>query len=272
MNLWTGTWATCRFELARSVTLQRMVFATVLALFPPLMVFVLGLGLRILEADNEVSQADVQAVVRFFPLIIIFLVTIVCVLSLLLWATTNVYSDLEGKSWIFLATRPRGRIAVLMGKYFAAVVQAFVIAEVSIVLSILVTARGTFSDPTQFWISLSGVILIACFVYGAILSLIGTLFYRRAMVIGAGYLIAVELLLANIPALVCNLTVRRHLFDLGIRWVGWFFPGEDNMYRIQYGWYPQWVNLAALGAMTVLALLAASHVVQTREYLTADET
>ena len=272
MNLWTGTWATCRFELARSLTFQRAVFASVLAFFPPIMVFVLSQGMRILQAGNEVDAADVQSVVRFFPLIIIFLVTIVCVLSLLLWATTNVYSDLEGKSWIFLATRPRGRIAVLLGKYIAAVVQAFVIAEIAIALSILLTPGGTFSDPTQFWISLSGVILIACFVYGAILSLIGTLFYRRAMVIGAGYLIAVELLLANVPALVCNFTVRRHLFDLGVRWIGWFFPGADSMYRIQYGWYPQWVNLAALGAMAVVALMVACHIVQTREYLTADET
>lgn len=271
MNLLIGTWATLAYELKRSLQFQRLVYSGILALFPPAMIFFLGWGARVLAAQPQVDSEPIEVLFDALPGILIILVAVVCLLSLLLWATTNVNSELEGQSWIFVAVRSQGRTALLLGKYLASAFLAFVVCETAILLSLLVMVPGVLSDPTSFWLSLSAIAAIGCLVYGATLSLIGVVFYRRAMVIGAGYIIVAELVLPNVPSVICNFTARRHLFDLGLRWIGWFLPGDDNIYRIQYGWHPLWINLASLAAMAIVSLLIAMYWIRGKEYISAEE-
>jgi hypothetical protein len=93
------------------------------------------------------------------------------------------------------------------------------------------------------------------------------------MVVGVGYVIGWEIVIANLPALVNRLAVRYHLQSLGIAWLGDFLPpGIADYYAEIYG--PQSVpyHLLALAIVTILCLLAGMFVIVNRQYITSDET
>ena len=143
MNLLRSIYATILFEFKRSMSPQRLALAGVLSLFPPTMLFfttVSGSNLPITE------------------LLILILVGMVSVLAQLLWATPNVYSELEGKSWIFLASRPRGRIALFLGKYVSSVVFSYAICFIAITLCLAIKTYvppRAMTNPALDWISLN---------------------------------------------------------------------------------------------------------------------
>ena len=266
MNNWIhSALVTCGFELRRSFTFQRAAVSVVMALFPPMMMTLLILGPKAVDPSTSLSFAE---------FVIVFLVALVCLLTLLLWATPNVYSELEGKSWLFIASRPGGRIGIFLGKYFAAVLGSFAVSFVALSLSVAIVSRiGTLQDPLRLWFSLCGIYGLACLSYGAVFSLIGTITYRRAMVVGVGYLIAWEIIMANLPALVNRLAVRYHLQSLGIAWLGYFLPPDtEEVYSQIYGPQSPAFHLLALAVVTILCLLAGMFVIVNRQYITSDET
>jgi hypothetical protein len=278
MRNWiTGTLSTLRFELNRSFTLQRTSVSLVLALFPPLMVSLIFGGTRL--AENVVQNDDVidgiSSIQAHTPFAIIFLVSLVCLLSLLLWATPNVYSELEGKSWGFISSRPGGRMAIFLGKFLSAIMVSFVISMIAMSLSMLVTHRmNLLEDARQLWISLMGIYLLACAAYGAVFSMLGTIFFKRAMVVAAGYLVASEVFLASVPAVIGKFTMRFHLQELGIRWIGFFLPVDnEHEYRMMFGEpLPVWVHLLSLGIGISLCLLIGAIVITNRQYITSEES
>lgn len=262
-----GAIATCFFELKRSFTLQRGMVAAVLSLFPPAMVFLL---LFVAFTQNA------QEIIGELKMMVVLLVSLVCVLSILLWATPNVYSELEGKSWIFSASRPKGRTSLLLGKYLASVFYSFMVCEIAICLSLFlavvfnVPSRDVLAD----WAALSGIFLLGSITFGAIFSLIGTLFFKRAMVVGAVYVIVVECICGMMPSLIGKFTFQYHLRSLGLEWLGFFLPPpfEDKTYKIIYGDHEQWFHLACLGGATIVILGIAIVIINWRQYITSDET
>ncbi len=267
-----GALATCSFELRRSFTFQRTAVSAVLALFPPVM---LGLLIFAMEMSGD-SQA--RTVVQDFATVLtLLLVSLVCLLSLLLWATPNVYSELEGKSWSFVASRPGGRVSVFIGKFLASFVVSYGISVVSISLCVMLAgSRLGIKDPQMLWISLCGIYFLGCCVYGALFSLIGTYFIKRAMVVAAGYLIGSDLIVASIPgALINKLTIRYHLQEIGISWLGWFFPTptKEEDYRLVFGeGLPTWLHVAIIVGITASALALGTWSIVNREYITSDQT
>lgn len=271
MNNWVnGMLATCRFELRRSFTAQRTGVSIVLALFPPFM-----LTLMIGAAQVSENQHADQVVSNSTPFAIVFLVSLVTLLSLLLWATPNVYSELEGKSWAFIASRPGGRISIYLGKFLTSVLVTFAISFSAMTLCVVfANQRLSLPDPEQLWLSLLAIYALACFVYGAIFSMLGTFFFKRAMVVAAGYLIGSEVFLATIPAVISKLTMRFHLQELGIHWIGFFVPFESiDEYRMLYGpAWPAWVGILILIGTGTLALVVGGFVITNQQYITSDET
>ena len=61
-----------------------------------------------------------------------------------LWATPAISAELERRSWVYLAVRPNGGTAVLLGKYLAAVswVLTAALVGLAIALAISPTARN----------------------------------------------------------------------------------------------------------------------------------
>lgn len=263
-----GALATCRFELTRSFSPQRIMASLGLAMFPPVMLWLVIMG--------ATRSGDAVNVLSYVTFTIIFLVALVCLLSLLLWATPNVHGELEGKTWSFIAMRPGGRISSFLGKYVTAVLVSFSIAFLSLTFSVLVADRygtlGIGAEPWKKWGILCGIFAIASFVYGAILSAIGTIFTKRAMVVGAGFLIGAETILSAVPAVVSRFTMSYHLRRLGELWLGWFLPDSQMEYEILFGKAgPVWFHLLCIGAVGVIALIVGMLVVVNREYAAGEE-
>ncbi len=271
MSSWLGgALATSRFEIARSFTIQRNGIFAVLTLFPPAMVTLI-LGASQFTGQGAANGGDI---LNLIPFLIVFLTSLVLLLAMLLWATPNVYSELEGKTWIFLASRPSGRISLFLGKYLTAIFFSYAIAMIATSLSIAVADRMLMlEDPGRLWLSLAGIYGLACVGYGAIFSAMGTIFFKRSMVVAAGYLIGSEVFLASVPALIGKLTLRYHLQELGIRWIGFFLPVDNEPeYRLMYGpAWPLWGNLLVILIVTALGLMIGLIVVTNRQYITSEE-
>ena len=267
-NWLTGAVATFTFEIRRSFTYHRLSIAVALSLFPPLMISVIA---RIFVRGDRVA-GDIGQYIEFT---MVFLVALVCLLMLLLWATPNVHSELEGKTWNFVVVRPGGRVACFLGKYLVAVMISFVTALISLSGCLLV-ANHFFAveDPEYKLVCLATVYGLACLVYGAIFSAIGTIFIKRAMVVGAGFLIGVEVFLSMLPALVSKFAMSYHLRETGLAWLGWFVPEySEETYRFEFGEaWPVWMHITCILVMTVVALLVGMIVITNRQYVTLEES
>ncbi len=275
-HLTLGALATCMFELRRSFTFQRISVSVVLALFPPVMLGLMTFGATV--AEQASSGQSISTLADFASFLIIFLVALVLLLSLLLWATPTVYSELEGKSWSFIASRPGGRVSMFLGKFLASVLVGFAIAAFAISTCVAI-AQFSFGmvRPIETWFEMMGIYLLASLVYGALFSLIGTLFAKRAMVVAAAFLFGFDIVVASIPgALINKFTVRYHLQEIGIEWLGWFLPasGPNGLeeYRFIYGeQWPVWIHIAIIAALTLACLGTGCYVIKNREYITGDE-
>lgn len=264
-DLCNSVLATCLYQLQSSFRIQRIAVTLILTAFPPVMLSFAILGSNTLQGG-----------VPYLEFVIVLLVSVVCILSLLLWATPNVYTELEGKSWIFLACRPRGRIACFLGKFLASFLTAFLISFFSLTACILIAEQFVgIENALRCWLALVGIYLLATMAYASLMSLIGTVAVRRSMVIAAGFVIGWEIILAQIPTIVSRFTVRYHLQSIGFEWMGWFIPNgilpKERYYEI-YGqpWLPG--NYAALLLITAFGLVAGCMVITRRQYITSDET
>jgi len=259
-NFWGKVAATIRFDYRRSLTASRLSAFAVLSLFPPAITAVCLLGPG-LEAAPAVVGVTVMAA---------------GVLAELLWATPIVYGELEGKTWAYLAARPRGVAAVLIGKYLVAAIWTAAVCGTGLTLCVLLTAAAGVPDVPRMWLVFSVLIVSAAFAYAAVFALIGVVFHRRSMVFAMAYVVLLEGVLAQVPAVVNQVTVRHHLTALAVKWLGFRRLGGEEVpefvLRQMLGVHePDWQNLAAVAATAAAALAASLWIVCRREYVTADE-
>lgn len=197
MNL-RGIWASFRFECARSLTLSRLAWWSAMAVFPSVILFLI-----------RQEQPDALTDPEGFPVFLYLLVVrVLCPLGLLLWATPIIHAELEGKTWPYLAVRPHAKSSVLFGKYLAAVVWAIACGWTSVVLAFLL---GPPDDTVRIAFLLGKLVVLASFAYGAVYTLIGVLFLKRAMVVTVAYTLLVEVALTFMPAVVNEATVAYRL-------------------------------------------------------------
>lgn len=256
--------AVFRFEFGRSLTLSRGAGWAVLVLFPVFLVSVVKY--YDIHADPVAGFPHVSQ-----PTWGIFLFglipEVISLLGLLLWATPLVHAELEGRTWIFLAVRPRGRVSVLLGKYLAAVTWTALAGwtSASICLAII--------QPQQWfrlWCVMLALVTLSCLAYGALYCLIGTLFHQRAMVIAVTYTLLFEFLISLIPALFNKFTISYRLRNLLFNWMPWRARLDEKI-RMILGDEPNWLHLAILGGITIGLLVIAVQVIQRKEYVTARE-
>lgn len=262
MGIINSILATIRFELSRIMTVQRLCVALVMALFPPAMVFILEQSGTLVMPEFNIS----------------LLCGMICMLSLLLWATSNVYAELEGKSWTFITTRPYGRLSILFGKYIIAFVLSFLIGWVALSLCMLVSWDVEFTTQEYhskftIWFYLSVMLFLASMVYAAIFSFLGVVIQRRAMVFAVVYFGVVELVCASIPAIIGKLAMSFHMFCLLFGWLGWIIPDPEGAREFVGLYNPQhpWVHLSAIFMMTFLMLAMSAFVIRVREYITLED-
>lgn len=193
-----GIWACFRFECTRSFTISRLAWWSAMAVFPALLLFLIRQ-----DSPDALKDAEGLTVVLYF-----LVVRVLCPLNLLLWATPIIHAELESKTWSFLSVRPDGKSSVLLGKYLAAV--AWTIGGGWVCIG-LVIALGPPEDAARVAMLLGKLVVLSSFAYGAVYTLLGVLFLKRAMVVTVGYTLLVEGALTVVPAVVNEFTVAYRL-------------------------------------------------------------
>lgn len=136
------------FEWKRSLTLPRMAWWGVLAAFP---VFIVAL-IRFTAYQNPPITTWTWLFFALIPMLVSMLGTLLC-------TTPAISAELERRSWVYLAVRPYGGTAVLLGKYLAAV--TWVIPPAFLGLTIGVPLADT-SNGWQLWWTMVRLLCLSC--------------------------------------------------------------------------------------------------------------
>jgi ABC-type transport system involved in multi-copper enzyme maturation permease subunit len=251
-----------RFEWKRSRTFPRMAWWVLLAAFPPLLLTLIRFNVGQPGPDELLPV----------PLVVFGLCpSVVCMLGVFLCATPWISSELEGRSWVYIAVRPRGALEALFGKYLVAVTWTVPAGLVSSALGVIIFSQVEWID--LIWIQWRLVVL-SCLAYAAAFTLIGVLFPKRAMVVGVFYTILFEFVLASVPAAVNVLTVQYRLRCLLVRWIGVDEDafGGNPLFLAYFGEESANWHIGVLLGMTVAFLGAAALVLRWKEFTVDAET
>lgn len=246
------------FEWKRSLTVPRMAWWLVLAGFP---VFIIGI-IRLVSAGS-LSPPPPQLWIGFLFGLCPMLVTM---LGAMLWVTPAVSAELERRSWVYLAVRPYGGEAVLLGKYLAAV--TWVIPPVLLGLTIAVPLSGV-EPGFQIWWALTRLVLLSTPAYTAVYLVLGTILPRRGLVLAVGYSLVFELVISFVPAVINKLTVHHRLQALLLWWCQLEIPVELTTL---FGNTPPWQHVIVLMLYPPVLVAAAIGILRFSEFSSAAES
>ncbi len=250
------------FEWRRALTPGRIAWWLVLAAFPVFLVTVVRINADFRAPQNPEEADLVRAGWAWFLFVLIPM--LVTMLGTLLWTAPAVSAELERKSWVYIAIRPDGRTAMLLGKYLAAVIWVLLAALTGLLISVMIAGA---QDTMQILMTLIGITLFAVPSYAAAYLLIGVLFPQRAMVLAVAYSLMFEVLISFIPAMVNQLTVSWRLRSLLCYWCDIEMPPS-----VDFATPPAWLHVLLL-IIYPLALLAASvYLIRRREFSSAAES
>ena len=275
--------ATLTFEFRRSLTKSRVSTSLVLALFGPVMLALIS----VLNKWEEIPYP--LMVIGIFQFLAIFL-------SVLLWATPVVFSELEGKTWTYIAIRPNGRLVSMVGKYLNAVFWAILTSVISLTLSCVVISNFPWqsfedeiprnarniaeiksdwmemfafsADPVVIWWCLFPAIVFGSMALSAIFVHVGLITHKRGMVFAVIYAI-VETVFAFLPAIVRQFTVGFHMRNIAFKHSEFRFP--DAPEGILTDFSAIWVHYVGLIIIALIHLGASIYWLHSREFITAEE-
>ncbi|MEQ8790377.1 MAG: hypothetical protein RIC55_29045 [Pirellulaceae bacterium] len=252
MTWLAAVWSVFCFEARRSLTVGRLMIWSSLVAFPPIIVTLLRF------AQN--TPDDERAAV-FWDLILFTLAGVVCLLSLLLWATTIISEERSANTWSYLAVRSCGVSAVLIGKYLNAVAWSIACTCLAVVLA---TAVG--QPPGSF--SLAAVLILLTLLgapaYAAVFVLLGVAFDRISMALALVYALVLEGVVATIPAVVNQITIRYRLQSIFVDWRGDGWNLEQLRETVASP-EPVWQQVTVVVVATLVLLAAAVVVTRMRE-------
>ena len=188
-----------RFEWKRLMKFPRLAWWVGLAAFAPVILAII-VSFAGRPEDHELHDVAIFAYVLAGG----------CssVLGLLLVATPVVYGELEGKTWTYLAVRPKGKGSVVAGKYLAAVSWSTTAAWLSLAIGALLVGS---SSVARLWAVMFGMVVLSNLAIGAAMVFLGVLCLRRAMVFGVLYALIFEVVIGFVPAVIAKLTANWHL-------------------------------------------------------------
>ncbi|MEY3175937.1 MAG: hypothetical protein RLZZ436_3851 [Planctomycetota bacterium] len=253
------------YECRRMLTPGRMVWWLMIAGFP--------VAITLLVRWNLVQSGPVSGpdnVNAAWSLAYYMLIPGVCTaLGVLVTAGPAVASELEQRSWIYLASRPHGVSRLLLGKYLAAVVFGCTAAWTGLSVSVpLCTADSKF----RIWSAMLGLSGLSAVSSAAIFLFLGTAVLRRAMVMCMAWAFLVEGILGALPALVNRLTVQYRLRSILVQWLPLPVDREGTpVLNYAIGGEPVWQHVGWILLLTGLFLAAAVLLGRLREFTTAAE-
>jgi len=250
-----------RFEGKRSISTTRLALWALLACFPPLL---LGL-VRYYVGLPPQEEFYVVSIVIY-----VLCPGVVSMLGVLLWASPAIASELEGRSWVYPAVRPRGALAVYLGKYLVAVAWTIPAACFAAAGTSIIMAPGNYRELIAVQCPL---VVLSCLGYAAVYALVGVLLPKRAMVACVFYTLASEVILSTVPAAVNILTIQYRLRCLFVRWMEWdeSLARGNPVFLAYFGKESAAWHLGALLALAAGLLTLGAVVLRWREFTSEAE-
>lgn len=257
------------FEWKRAMSLTRRLWWLGLAGFP---VFIVGLVQYTLR--NQGEAVDILLLKHLWTWLLFALIPmLVSILGSLLWTTPAISSELERRSWVYLAVRPDGATAVILGKYLTAVCWVIPAALTGLTLCIYATGLSAQLDLWRLWWTMALLVILSCPAYAAIFLFVGVIYPRRAMVMSVVYTLLFELVISFIPAVINKMTIQYRLRALAVKWSNLSFSeGSEKGVMAIIGNEPPWQHVTILCAITLGLLCASIGVIRWLEFATSSES
>ncbi|MEO2050089.1 MAG: ABC transporter permease subunit [Pirellulales bacterium] len=255
------------FEWQRALTPARVVWWFILTLFPIFIITLARLTFNTMPRYEHRPPGESWPQQEPWLLFLFALIPmLVSMLGSLLWTAPVISSELERQSWTYLAVRPHGKTALLLGKYLAAVTWVLSAALLGLSVCVVITQA---EDPWHLWSTIAKLACISCPAYAALYMALGTLFPQRAMAIAVAYTLVFELVVSWVPAIINKLTVQYRLLALLQDWGSITFGNEM---LILFGYSPAWIHLSMLAGSTACLLILSIVMVNLRELTTTNGT
>jgi ABC-type transport system involved in multi-copper enzyme maturation permease subunit len=256
------------FELRRALVPTRLAWWGILAFFPVVLVCLL---LSVPGARREIPT-EVWTSIQF-----ILISMLISMLGTFLWTAPAVSSELERQSWVYFAVRPHGRVAVLLGKYLAAVAWVLPATLVgatvcAVLLALFRTQVAESGQIMRMWWTIVRLCLLSVPAYAALFLALGTIFTKRAMVMSVAYTLIFELIVSFIPALINKLTIQFRLRALFLNWAGFDLSRIDRRNGPPIDLFstaPSWQHVALIGVYILVMLTLAVTLIRQRDYAVA---
>ncbi len=161
------------------------------------------------------GRAAGSALSIFSKVIMSFDLQFLVMLLVLFYGTSICLEEVEGRTLMYLTTRPVPKPAIILGKYAAYTVFLVIMVNVGIVLSFLVLNLRMAGDLSLYPILFrySGVLTLAILVYTAFFTLLGTL-AKRALILGLMFSFGWESVVQYFPGMTQRFTIAHYLKSL----------------------------------------------------------
>mgnify|MGYP001186674783 CR=1 FL=1 len=189
----------------------------------------------------------------------------VCLMTILSSMAPYLNTELEGNTWPYVATRPHGRTAMMLGKYFVSITRSIIAGFLALVIifpatslnklnrdipppiSISENTTGTVNasqepdgtaevkaivvdrdEPYPLWVSLSILVVLSSVCYSSLFCLLGTIMHKKPMILAIIYTLLVEGVISMLPAVVNAFTINFYLRSMFLRFMGWNLTDLPN--------------------------------------------
>lgn len=242
-----------------------------------LLLYAIPIGLPILIRTlnrNEFSPERPESFYRLELIVaFIFIPHVLLPLTALLFAAGVIQDEVEDQTLTYLLVRPLPRWGLYAVKLLAALAVAAVLLTVFAALTEGAIWFGSEVMGFRPWLErvahLVGAMMLPLAAYATVFGFVSLLF-KRSLIMGAGYILLFEWLLANIPFVIREYTVMYYLRVLWLRWLE--FP-EGIVRRLKEMWQIDLKTApTANGALATLLVVAAvflflgCYVMATREF------
>jgi ABC-2 type transport system permease protein len=168
-----------------------------------------------IQVHQAFGGQAVSALSVFGNVIMSFDLQFLVMLLVLFYGTSICLEEVEGRTLMYLTTRPVPKPAIILGKYAAYVVFLAIMVNVGIVLSFLILNLRMAGDLSVYPVlfNYAGVLTLAILAYTAFFTLLGTL-SKRALVLGLMFCFGWESLVQYFPGATQRLTIAHYLKSL----------------------------------------------------------
>lgn len=245
------TLAVAAFQLQRLLSRQRLLLAGLGVIFPAAVM----MAVRRTAAEGLDRDLAVTMIYALVP-------EAVCMLGLLVTMCPAVADELERGTWIHVAVRPGGRRSLLVGTYLAAVIWTSTVAILAAALAVIVSRV---EQPLPLVGMLAVLVVLSALGRAALFALPAVILPKRALVASVAVALVVEYLAGFIPAVVNQATVSLRLRSLLVAWMGWKQRLPVEM-QLLVDPQPAWVQIAAIGVLAAVLLVAAVKILDFRQF------